>query len=214
MQLISLERPVPWNRGKAKHMETNYRVEESKGCTLIYGQAPLDVFLHHSNSQPEGSVIDVDLARMAGANFALGLPEATATLREKLGPAAIEKMRSVYESAGFSEALVQWLAVGERGNSSNAMVQHLTGVHIPGCEPMAHPHDPDDLRRCRLLLEQCSELQQKLPRMEEVSKTWAKLIAHWDELCTLMDREAPDSRNSGSESSTPETYELMKSLGC
>lgn len=49
--------------------------------------------------------------------------------------------------------LIQWIASGERGASSNTIVQHLTGLQTDVDGWLTHPADPDDLDRCLKLLE-------------------------------------------------------------
>ena len=115
----------------------------------------------------------------------------------------------------LSPEAVEWLANGQRGISSNAIFTHLTGVDamgrwtFPGSN---HPSDPDDLHRCRLLLERCPELRAELPRMATRSKVWARLVAEWDALCAMLDEEAPEWRQG--RGSAPRTYARMNEIGC
>lgn len=106
--------------------------------------------------------------------------------------------------------LMLWLANGKRGISSETIFTMLTGINALGDHSHSHPYDPDDLKRCRLLLEQCPQLQNIFYEMEKVSKEWAFLVANWDELCKTMDEEAPDWRNG--KGSAPKTYGMMKNL--
>jgi hypothetical protein len=103
-----------------------------------------------------------------------------------------------------STELMRWLISGERGLSSMAMVVHITG-HGGDCR---HPHDPDDLRRCRLLVESVPLIRHNLQRMADCSPTWARIIAVWVELCALMDAEAPNWRQGTG--SAPQTYALLQ----
>lgn len=107
--------------------------------------------------------------------------------------------------------LVRWLASGERGISSNTMVTHLCGIDAMGrWGRRDHPADPDDLSRCRKLLAQVPLLVVLFPRMATCSPQWAALVEHWDELCGLMDKEAPCwSEGVGT---APETFRRMRSL--
>ena len=111
----------------------------------------------------------------------------------------------------LTEKMIDWLACGERGISSNTIFEHLTGHHL-GCVGWrgSHPHDPDDLSRCRKLLEKCPELKELLPKMATRSPVWAALTPEWDSLCEEMDREAPNW-NDG-RGSAPITYGRMKKL--
>ncbi len=104
-----------------------------------------------------------------------------------------------------------WLSHGERGLSSEAIFSHLTGLAINGQRRGGStPHDPDDLRRCRLLIEQVPAFRSDLHRMAEVSKRWGALVERWDELCALMDSESPNWRTGYGPA--PKTFELMRRI--
>jgi hypothetical protein len=103
-----------------------------------------------------------------------------------------------------NDLLFLWLLGGERGLSSVAMVAHITGQG----GKTNHPHDPDDLRRCRLLVESVPLIRHNLHQMAGCSPTWARIIAAWDELCALMDGEAPSWRQAIG--SAPQTYALLQ----
>ena len=100
--------------------------------------------------------------------------------------------------------LTNWLISGNCGLSSMAMVTHITGFG-GGIE---HPLDPDDLRRCRLLVERVPLIRHNLQKMATCSPVWARIVASWVELCALMDAEAPEWRNGIG--SAPQTYALLK----
>jgi hypothetical protein len=110
----------------------------------------------------------------------------------------------------MQENLIRWLAGGQRGVSSNTMVQHLTGLPALRDFHGDHPHDPDDMTRCRRLLEEVPELQAEFPRMATYSGPWAKLVEHWQELCGLMDTESPRWREGVGRA--PKTYKRMREL--
>lgn len=105
-------------------------------------------------------------------------------------------------------SVIDWLNHGERGISSEAIVSQLTGVPIVSYSHRAgndYPSDPDDLRRCRLLLDACPEIHRAfLERMGARHRVWARLVAIWDDLCELLDMEMARQVPSGS------TYALMK----
>lgn len=93
----------------------------------------------------------------------------------------------------YDEPLLRWFANGERGWSSNFMAEWLT--RIPCTGPWGnhndHPLDPDDLRRCRLLLAMCPRMEPVFSHMRTASPKWARLVGHWVPLCGLMDAEVP-----------------------
>jgi hypothetical protein len=111
-----------------------------------------------------------------------------------------------------SLSLVEWLAGGERGTSSNTIVEVLTG--FPAARHgQCHPYDGADLRRCRLLLAYCPELLSHFPKMTSVSVQWRVLVEHWSELCRLMDEEMPAWRSiDGTRWFAPRLRHRMQSL--
>lgn len=96
---------------------------------------------------------------------------------------------------------------GERGASSEFMWTVLFYYErkiIKG----PHPSDPDDFRRCYLLLQTVPEWKEKLHLMKGVSEVWSKLVDHWDTLTAMLEKEMVTETN------WPEMYDLMKKLGC
>jgi len=112
----------------------------------------------------------------------------------------------------FSENLIQWLANGERGVSSETIVHHVTGLDMGPRFMSDHPYDPDDLIRCVKLLERCPELvpgfREKMPM---VSGSWGRLVEQWDELVGLLDEEVPGWR-PGERGAAERTYNRMREL--
>lgn len=103
-----------------------------------------------------------------------------------------------------------WLARGERGISSEAIVEQLTGerVGIGIARGDDHPYDPSDLRRCMLLLDQHDLARLVFPgAMAKRSKSWAALDAVWDELIATL-REEMDAGTG----KAPRTYARMNEV--
>lgn len=111
----------------------------------------------------------------------------------------------------LTDPLVNWLANGERGISSNTMFTFITGVNAAYDDYHSHPHDLGDFRRCRLLAEASNDIMNHLDRMKSVSREWSAIVDHWDELCRLMDEERPNWRKNENAPS-PKTYALLNSL--
>ena len=84
------------------------------------------------------------------------------------------------------QSVVNWLAAGERGLSSESIVEYLYGLPIlDGHWRRSAPHyplDPADLRRCLLLLAESPETAAQFPRMREASPQWARLVDAWPDL--------------------------------
>lgn len=110
----------------------------------------------------------------------------------------------------ITPAINNWLAQGERGVSSEAIVRHITGINVGSRRWFPdNPSDPDDLRRCILLLEAVPELRMGFDKLRAASPVWEKLVDNWDELVALFYEEVPN-RNGYA----PRTYKRMKELGC
>ncbi len=96
-----------------------------------------------------------------------------------------------------------WSTNGERGASSNVMFATMTEFPYARTD---HPCDPDDFRRCHMLLEMVPEWRSELHRMREVSSVWSNLVDNWDALTILLKEQLAGKKNN--------MYEVMKSLGC
>ena len=106
--------------------------------------------------------------------------------------------------------LLEWLAGGQRGISSNSIVQHLTGIPATQGWGIDTPHDPADFDRCLQLLEAVPMLRLLMPRMATASPLWSALTEHWDEI------EASHLEEVGlgwtTAKSATKTYALMRSV--
>lgn len=102
-----------------------------------------------------------------------------------------------------------WLARGERGLSSESIVEAVTGERIGQYERgVNHPHDPGDLRRCILLIEHVPLVGLVFKdAMRGKSPEWKALVAAWDDLVALFQEE--QAENTGR---APRTYALMQEL--
>lgn len=187
-----------------------FTIIERDRCVLVEGALPIDWFKTISSHMPKNAISSPTLARMLNCNFAFGLNEDVTALIASIKPAAEAVAVSNCEKTGLSEAAARWLASGERGISSNTIFTRLTGVDSLGGWSQDYPYDPSDLRRCRLLLEQCPELAAKFTTMSGASKKWAALVRDWPAICKAMDEEIPDWRNPKKGSSAPRTYNLIK----
>lgn len=105
--------------------------------------------------------------------------------------------------------LKHWARYGDRGISSNAMVEVFEGYPqglINGWSPFGnHPHDPSDFNRCYKLLEAVPGYREQLPKMKAVSNTWKVLVEHWSELEELLLEEEPSGK-------APKMYKRMRQL--
>jgi hypothetical protein len=105
-----------------------------------------------------------------------------------------------------------WLAQGERGISSNAIVARLTGVNLDRWGRGTDiPYDPSDFRRCEMLLREIPLARLAFPLMHDVSPRWARLVDAWDELVALGESEVP-GMFTGRYGSAPLMYARMTEL--
>jgi hypothetical protein len=90
------------------------------------------------------------------------------------------------------EEFAGWLANGERGISSEAIVSHLTGERVgPGYRGWDQPFDSDDFRRCEVLLREVPLARLTFPQIAGRSPIWAELVKAWDEIVALFEAETP-----------------------
>lgn len=191
-----------------------YTVQSIEGCTLIAGSVPASQLAALMRTGGKGAVLSHNLARLAGVQFAWGQPEDVSALETKL---RAEKLRGLTAGAppgqaGLSEEARRWLAVGEQGLSSCSMFWRFTGVkpdYLDDETRFNHPHDPGDLRRCLLLLEQVPEFKGRMGEMRRCSPEWDALVDAWADLCAMLEAEAPDWRNPDCTQAAPETYGKM-----
>ena len=104
--------------------------------------------------------------------------------------------------------MTMWLAVGERGASSNAIALTTLGLH-PAGHDARWPLDPADLRRCLLLLEAVPETREDgLLVLAKRCPKWAALVRIWDCLSETLRSEIGETLPR--RGSAPRTYALMQ----
>lgn len=185
-----------------------YRVVERAGCTFVHGAMPVEHFVALSSTGGPNAVVSPHLARLAGSTFAWGSRDAVNASIAALTEARTATPHGQPEMTG----LHRWMEVGEHGSSALAIVHKLRGGFEVANE-RAHPHDPDDLRRCLLLLKAAPQLRGELHRMAEVSPQWASLVRSWAELEASFVAEAgPGWEDRASTWSAEQTYNLMQDV--
>lgn len=95
-----------------------------------------------------------------------------------------------------------WLKHGEVGTSSHTIYSVMTGG-VP-LRPST-PADPDDFRRCHILLEAFPEWRTRMLEMVKVYPEWGPLVREWDALTVLFLEELPSG-------SAPRLYARMREL--
>ena len=110
--------------------------------------------------------------------------------------------------ATVAEKMKWWKDKGEHGTSSETLFGILggdLGWMIPKYK-YEHPHDPDDFRRCWLLLEAIPEWKTQLDRMKPISDQWNVLVDNWDKLTELLIEGMKIDNGE-------EMYDFMKKIG-
>lgn len=102
-----------------------------------------------------------------------------------------------------------WLMNGEHGISSKTIFKYLYGYDGGEIKIQFEdtPCDPDDFRRCYLLLKAVPQWKMKLHLMKPVSPTWSKLVDNWDKLTVMLEEQMQTKKANG-------MYEFMKTIGC
>ena len=104
--------------------------------------------------------------------------------------------------------ITMWLAIGERGLSSEAIALTTLGLRPTGWRASS-PLDPADLRRCLLLLEAVPETRENgLLVLAKRCPRWAALVKVWDRLAETLRSETGE--NLPPRGSAPRTYALMQ----
>lgn len=118
------------------------------------------------------------------------------------------KQPEVDQSLSVIQKLQWWLANGERGMSSDAMYARISKLGTRKHNVLTnHPIDPDDFRRCYLLLKTIPEWRGEMDKMRVVSDVWDKLVGNWDKLTEMLEEQMKTKTDNG-------MYKFMKELGC
>jgi hypothetical protein len=175
---------------------------------LGFGPQPMDFFSKCMKITGTQSEIDTDVARMAGANFAVGSRSGLEALRARIEAGAIAQQKK--ETPHLSADVIAWLANGRRGVSSNTIFTVLTGVDALAGSQASHPHDPSDLDRCLCLLDAVPRLHLEIHKMAHVSPEWAALVARWADITKSHIEEVGLGWTKAK--TAPKTYALMRSI--
>lgn len=106
----------------------------------------------------------------------------------------------------MEKKILNWILTGETGASSMAMARALIGIK----GRTDHPHDPDDLNRCLMLLAAVPEAREHMNKLRRMSPTWSALVDRWDEIeASFIDEVGIGWSKSAS---AKRTYTLMRDV--
>ncbi|WP_231370155.1 hypothetical protein [Thioalkalivibrio sp. ALE16] len=173
----------------------------------------LNALMRGLSEEEEDLNLSMDLAARTGWTFFIGPPDALAARTRALDEDA--KASAPGPEAPVMERLRHWGAHGEPGLSANtlagALKDQVMGSGFP--EAIHYPHDPADLRRCRLLIDQVPEAAPEgLHLLRAASPQWDALARGWEALCARMDQECPQWRAPEGEAAAPLTYRHLKAV--
>lgn len=115
------------------------------------------------------------------------------------------------QEKGLSDKKIWWLTHGEQGTSSKTIYSHLSGDKILAPMHYSHPYDPDDFKRCYLLLKAIPEWREEFHKMSILSPVWKNLVDNWDKLTEMYEQNV---REHWKNYKRIGMYEFMKGLGC
>jgi hypothetical protein len=110
-----------------------------------------------------------------------------------------------------SEGVMEWLASGDTGISSESLAYEYLGTERKGHFGVGHPHDPADLGRCLRLIARIPEVRSCVDRLAAKREGWAKAAKVWDRIAASMEEEVGIDWSKGDRA--PKTYELMMAAG-
>ena len=116
-------------------------------------------------------------------------------------------------SKSIKERIIIWCLYGERGVSSNTICSVLSEIEKPeemigsGVNDYDTPHDPDDFRRCYLLLKLIPEWVDKLYLVAEKFPRWKGFVKNWDVMTALYEKEL-----GSTDKKAPMLYKIMSEI--
>jgi len=111
----------------------------------------------------------------------------------------------------LEQRIINWLANGEVGISSEAIAFKMLGINKTPTFAN-HPRDPEDIRRCFILVDLSPEIRNRLGEMREISGRWSAIVNNWDKIRDQLIEEVGDYSGDCTEKKAPKTCELMRSI--
>jgi len=109
----------------------------------------------------------------------------------------------------MTDNIINWLANGERGMSSEVMAFAALGKESKN--GAFSPLDPSDLNRCIKLVKDAPEVKDAFLKISGLSDKWKIVIDNWDRLVESFVNEV--GYDWCLKQRAPNTYKLMKELG-
>ncbi len=104
---------------------------------------------------------------------------------------------------------MEWIVKGEVGVSSKTIWSVMIGIETT---PGQHcgftynvPLDPDDFRRCHILLRLFPKWRKRLNEVAKVFPRWKPMVDNWAKMTELFEQEHPSGK-------APKLYDFMQEL--
>jgi hypothetical protein len=91
--------------------------------------------------------------------------------------------------------IAHWMLGGDTGVSSKSMAAIAIGVEKGDVFGYDAPHDPSDFGRCYRLVLCAPEVIDAFPAITKKVPAFAGILANWDELCELYERDLSTGRS-------------------
>jgi len=126
--------------------------------------------------------------------------------------AAAEQGESAPTDAQHKTEILQWLATGETGISSEAIAFQMAGIENRR-KWHTHPIDPSDFKRCLKLINRIPEIRSRLDEMHPLSIEWNALVENWKEVEDCFMEEAAEWLTvEDSQKRANKTFDLMNKI--
>lgn len=155
-----------------------------------------------------------------GTAYKMNLPQPTrmaAAMMIQFGKDHANCPKTWVESVNEPEAKTEeqnadwWLKNGEQGISSKTMFFYLSGRKFKLVDYESTPSDPDDFKRCYLLIKAVPQFRDKLHLLKSVNQTWSNIVDNWGKLTEMYEENV---RTAWKNYKKIGMYEFMKSIGC
>lgn len=110
--------------------------------------------------------------------------------------------------ANLAMKVLKWMGKGNVGISSATMAAIACSLDRPiyGSH-FGKPHDPSDLRRCMLLVDEIPEIRDHFPAIAEKCPALSPVLEKWDELIACLRSEIASGTGRA-----PKTYAMMEEI--
>lgn len=190
---LSASAPLHWCAALFRHMATDNpcaTMADLPWATVFYKPSGSDssskkIDGHDTLALERGQQSGVVLphAKPAALGIVIGVGYSGDVISERYALAGSPPVLKLNDVRGdLSEAAVDWLRSGQRGNSSEAMFVGLYGLPHPSWSSKdlkCIPHDADDFKRCMKMLMATGQDPNNAMFMMGVSKEWNALAGYW-----------------------------------